>query len=47
MFHNANFRLIKLNGMKASQGLDDEEKRQLEFDLESSYLAFYAWLNSQ
>ncbi|KAF9390195.1 hypothetical protein CPB97_009762 [Podila verticillata] len=39
--------LIKLNGMKASQELDDEEKRQLEFDLESSYSAFYAWLNSQ
>ena len=47
MFHNTNFRLIKLNGMKASQELDDEEKRQLEFDLESSYSAFYAWLNSQ
>ncbi|KAF9412904.1 hypothetical protein BGZ94_000895 [Podila epigama] len=39
--------LIKLNGMKASQELDADERRQLEFDLESSYAAFYAWLNNQ
>ncbi|KAG0085033.1 hypothetical protein BGZ93_010041 [Podila epicladia] len=39
--------LIKLNAMKASQELDNDEKRQLEFDLDSTYSAFMAWLNSQ
>lgn len=41
------YRLIKLNAMKASQELDNDEKRQLEFDLDSTYSAFMAWLNSQ
>ncbi|KAG0227613.1 hypothetical protein BGW42_004369 [Actinomortierella wolfii] len=38
--------LIKLNGMKASQELDEEERRQLIFDLESSFSAFHGSLSS-
>ncbi|KAF9970834.1 hypothetical protein BGZ73_006393 [Actinomortierella ambigua] len=37
--------LIKLNGMKASDELDADERRQLEFDLENSLTAFHVWLN--
>lgn len=40
-------RLIKLNSMKASEELNAEEKRQLEFDLESNYTAFRGWLDNQ
>ncbi|KAF9585164.1 hypothetical protein BGW38_003648 [Lunasporangiospora selenospora] len=39
--------LIKLNSMRASEELNAEERRQLEFDLESSYTAFHGWLDSQ
>lgn len=39
--------LIKLNSMKASEELNAEEKRQLEFDLESNYTAFRGWLDNQ
>ncbi|KAF9165609.1 Vacuolar protein-sorting-associated protein 28 [Actinomortierella ambigua] len=38
--------LIKTNGMKASEELDANERRQLEFDLESSLTAFHAWLST-
>ncbi|KAI1321439.1 hypothetical protein EDD11_005130 [Mortierella claussenii] len=39
--------LIKLNSMRASEELTADEKRQLEFDLESNYTAFRVWLDSQ
>ncbi|KAG0367228.1 hypothetical protein BGZ54_004220 [Gamsiella multidivaricata] len=39
--------LIKLNGMRASEELAADEKRQMEFDLESNYTAFRGWLDSQ
>ncbi|KAF9431223.1 hypothetical protein BGZ76_000504 [Entomortierella beljakovae] len=39
--------LIKLNGMRASEELSGDEKRQLEFDLESNYTTFRGWLDSQ
>ncbi|KAG0325102.1 hypothetical protein BGZ99_001068 [Dissophora globulifera] len=39
--------LIKLNSMRASEMLAADEKRQLEFDLESNYTAFRGWLDSQ
>ncbi|KAF9278569.1 hypothetical protein BGZ68_008495 [Mortierella alpina] len=39
--------LIKLNNMRASEELGADEKRQLEFDLESNYTSFRGWLDSQ
>ncbi|KAF8981687.1 hypothetical protein BGZ46_002409 [Entomortierella lignicola] len=39
--------LIKLNSMRASEELGADEKRQLEFDLESNYTTFHGWLDSQ
>lgn len=39
-------RLIKLNNMRASEELSADDKRQLEFDLESNYTAFRGWLDS-
>lgn len=38
--------LIKLNNMRAVDELSAEDKRQLEFDLETNYTAFRAWLDS-
>jgi len=38
--------LIKLNSMRASQELDDDEARQLTLDLESSYADFKTSLSS-
>ncbi|KAF9109975.1 hypothetical protein BGX27_006933 [Mortierella sp. AM989] len=38
--------LIKLNSMRASEELGADEKRQLEFDLESNYTTFQVWLDS-
>jgi ESCRT-I complex subunit VPS28 len=36
--------LIKLNGMKAHEELNDDEIRQLLFDLESAYNSFHSLL---
>ncbi|KAG0006911.1 hypothetical protein BGZ65_001988 [Modicella reniformis] len=38
--------LIKLNNMRASEQLSADDRRQLEFDLESNYTAFRGWLDS-
>ena len=40
-------RLITLNRMKASEDLDQDQVRQLLFDLEGSYSAFYRSLSSE
>lgn len=37
--------LIRLNGMKATEELGDEEARQLAFDMEGAYAGFKATLN--
>ncbi|KAF9366346.1 hypothetical protein BGX34_003991 [Mortierella sp. NVP85] len=38
--------LIKLNNMRAHENLNVDDKRQLEFDIDSNYTAFIAWLDS-
>jgi hypothetical protein len=32
--------------MRAHENLDVDDKRQLEFDIDSNYTAFIAWLDS-
>ncbi|GJJ73352.1 ESCRT-I complex subunit VPS28 [Entomortierella parvispora] len=38
--------LIKLNGMGASDELSAEDRRQMEFDMESTFASFMNWLES-
>ncbi|KAG0040786.1 Vacuolar protein-sorting-associated protein 28 [Gryganskiella cystojenkinii] len=38
--------LIKLNGMRASDELSAEDRRQMGFDLESFYASFMTWLEN-
>ena len=39
--------LAKLNDMRAAERLDDDEVRQLKFDLESLYKSFMDWLKKK
>ena len=38
--------LLKLNQMKASDELDDDQIRQMTFDLDTAYADFVKWLES-
>ena len=37
--------LIKLNGMRATEEMETEEARQMAFDVENAYQAFFRTLN--
>jgi len=39
------YRLVVLNGMRASDELSEDQTRQLLFDLESAHAAFYRYLS--
>jgi ESCRT-I complex subunit VPS28 len=43
---NTKTRLIELNQMKAKDELDEEQMRQLAFDVENAFSEFYRSLSS-
>lgn len=41
------YRLRKLNAMRASEELDEDQARQLSFELEQAYTSFMTFLNKK